>query len=110
MAPFEGAPGSNEVTRADIEAANQLVAENKLLKDSPRVKALMENDYVTEDGRQLDPGEFISKMLKFIESQDGVDQTVLGSMVEQTMAVHSTPPEAERKLDDTLGGMREDRA
>ena len=53
----------------DIEAAEELIAGNELLSANPRVQMLRENLFVTEDGRQLDAGNFLAAMLAFLEKQ-----------------------------------------
>ena len=59
-------PGpSNE----DLNAAEELINGNELLTANPRVKMLQENLFVTEDGRQLDAGNFLAAMLAFLEKQ-----------------------------------------
>lgn len=61
-------------TIADLQAADELIAENAILAGNPRVKYLQENNFVTEEGRQLDAGDFLSAMLNFLQTQ-GVDAT-----------------------------------
>jgi hypothetical protein len=53
----------------DLDAAADLIASNELLAANPRVKLLQENMFVTEDGRQLDAGNFLAAMLAFLEKQ-----------------------------------------
>lgn len=53
----------------DLEAAEDLIAGNELLSSNPRVKKLQENLFVTEDGRQLDAGNFLAAMVAFLEKQ-----------------------------------------
>lgn len=101
---FEGVNrGANNIDRSEgaFEAANQLIAENELLRNNPRIKALQENDFITEDGRELDPGDFIAKMLNYLESENGDPDTALKSGIENYIALHSTAPGEERKLGDS---------
>ena len=53
----------------DLVAADELIASNEILSANPRVKMLQENAFVTEDGRQLDAGNFLASMLAFLEKQ-----------------------------------------
>ncbi len=77
------------VTPEDIEAAIELIKERPELRDNPRVKALVEREFVTEDGRQLDPGEFLSKMLDHLESMDNEPEPL-------------TPAERMKKIEDAM--------
>ena len=67
-------------TQEDLQAADQLIAENELLAQNPRVQMLKENNFVTEDGRQLDAGNFLSAMLDYIETQEA------GSLTEEDIS------------------------
>lgn len=53
----------------DLDAAADLIANNELLAANPRVKLLQENMFMTEDGRQLDAGNFLAAMLAFLEKE-----------------------------------------
>jgi hypothetical protein len=80
--PFE-TPQENvklEPTQEDLQAADQLISENEILAQNPRVKMLQENNFVTEDGRQLDAGNFLAAMLDFIETQEA------GSLTEEDIS------------------------
>jgi len=67
-------------TQEDLQAADQLIAENELLAQNPRVQMLKENNFVTEDGRQLDAGNFLAAMLDYIETQEA------GSLTEEDIS------------------------
>jgi len=70
----------NEPTQEDLQAADQLIIENELLEQNPRVKLLQENNFVTEDGRQLDAGNFLAAMLDYIDTQEA------GSLTEEDIS------------------------
>ena len=109
---IEGAPnpaGNESVpvpSEADFEAAQQLVEENELLRNNPRVQMLVENDFVTEEGRQLDPGNFLHSMLAYLESQQAdVTQEQLSAAVDRKVEegiVHSRDPEEELRTENRV--------
>jgi len=86
---------------AAMEAARELIAENEVLSNHPRVQALAENDFVTEDDIKLDPGNFLAAMLDFISSQetgslsaDAVTQAMDQYTVDKNLSVEVARPEA----------------
>lgn len=100
--PFEGVPdNAAEQTEQDLDAARQLIEENPVLRDNPRVQFLAENDFVTEDGRQLDAGNFLASMLKYLESQSGaVGAEQLDAAISENMVTHSLPPTIESQSEN----------
>ena len=89
-------------------AARELIEENELLRDNPRVKALEENNFLTEDGRELDPGNFLAAMIDFIGAQEtgAVSREDIAEAVERNMVLHSRPSELEQRGED-IDHMRE---
>jgi len=87
----------------DIQAALELIEEDQELRSHPRVTALIESDFVTENGRQLDPGNFLAAVKEALAKERPSEET--GSYQERidrvmsAMVVHSKTWEAERKLD-----------
>ena len=105
--PFEGVPdNAAEQTEQDLDAARQLIEKNPVLRDNSRVQFLAENDFVTEDGRQLDAGNFLASMLKYLESQSGesqsgaVDAEQLDAAISENMVTHSLPPTIESQSEN----------
>lgn len=100
--PQSNSHEASAVDRSDaaFAAAEQLIAENPLLADNPRVKALAENDFILEDGTKLDPGNFLAKMVDYLEMQNGgaVTQEEISHAVETV--IHSMPPELESMVED----------
>lgn len=94
---FEGVPQMDRSEEA-MKAARELIAENELLRDNERVQALAENDFVAENGRELDPGNFLASMLDYIEAQEPgtISREDLTAAVERTLVEHSRPHETER--------------
>lgn len=92
------------IDRSDeaLEAAKELVAENKLLSENPRVQALMANEFITEDGRELDPGNFLASMLNYIESQEPgtVTNEDIAEAIERNLVQHSRPQETEKRSEE----------
>jgi hypothetical protein len=84
-----------EVTQDDIEAALKLIDERPELKENARVQALIARDFVTEDGRQLDPGDFLNSMLQSLEVIDNEPEPLSATermkRIEEAMVVHSRP-------------------
>lgn len=79
-------------TSEDLQIAEDLINEDEVLRKNERVKQLLENEFVTEDGRQLDPGNFLAAMLDFIKTQSGsVTDEQLDAELETQMVVHSRP-------------------
>lgn len=72
--PFESQNNHREIlsdrSEEAMQAARELIEENEMLNNNSRVKALSDNNFITEDGRELDPGNFIAAMLNYIESQE----------------------------------------
>ena len=84
---------------AAMEAARELIAENEVLSNHPRVQALAENDFVTEDDIKVDPGNFLAAMLSFIENQqagavsaDAVTQAMERYTVDKNLNVGAARP------------------
>lgn len=50
-------------SQEDIIAALDLIEENPTLRNHPAVLKLIENNFITDDGRQLDPGNYLSDVL-----------------------------------------------
>lgn len=91
MQPLESGVGAIPPVE-DIDAAAELIRDNDILRNNPRVMKLLENNFVTEDGRQLDPVNFLAAMLDYIETQDGqVKPELLAAEIEEQMVVHSKP-------------------
>lgn len=59
----------------DIEAALALIDEDHELKNHPRVQALISTDFVTEDGRQLDPGNFLAAVKEALSREPETEST-----------------------------------
>ncbi len=76
----------------DLEAARQLIAEHPTLSENPRVQTLLENDFVLEDGSEVDAGNFLAAMLDLIEKSQN-DPMSLAAQMEATLdrigVVHS---------------------
>lgn len=76
----------------DIQAALDLIEENATLRNHPRVQALIKTNFVTESGRQLDPGNFLSRVLSLVEQDaQGESYEVKVERALQAMAVDSSP-------------------
>lgn len=54
----------------DITAALELIDENQTLRNHPGVLRLIETNFVTPSGEQLDPGDYLSKVLTMIKERD----------------------------------------
>lgn len=87
-------------SESSFAAAQQLISENSVLANNPRVQKLAENDFVTEDGIELDPGNFLAKMLEFISMQDGgvISPEEVSQAVETVQ--HSLRPELESMIEN----------
>ena len=112
----EYTPEIKEPSVEDLNAAEDLIKEHPLLKDHPRVQQLLENNFVLEDGRQLDPGEFLANVLAVEEARatkiaegelkEDLDSDPLNasevdmvSRVIDSLVVHSDRPELEQQRD-----------
>lgn len=62
-------------TAEDIQAALELIKEDPTLMAHPRVQALVETDFITADGRQLDPGNFLAAVKEALEKEVQTEQT-----------------------------------
>ncbi len=104
MSPEKNPLENNKPSQADLNSARDLIEENPLLRDNPRVQMLSDNDFVTENGRQLDPGDFIASMLDYIESGKNSGIVSLDdSIIEECMVVHSRRPDIEGLRDRLVG-------
>ena len=97
---IDSTPESMDRSDAAMEAARELIAENEVLSSHPRVQALAENDFVTEDDIKVDPGNFLAAMLDFIGSQetgslsaDAVTQAMDQYTVDKNLNVEVARPE-----------------
>lgn len=100
-------PESEQMDRSDeaMQAAAELIAENEILATNPQVQRLLENDFVTEAGNELDPGNFMVSMLDFLERKNKDEESLTTEQVAERVrqleaeVVHSLPP--------TIEGQRE---
>ena len=87
----------------DLTAARELIAGNEVLRTNPRVVALSENDFVTEDGVEVDAGNFLTAILAYIE-ESGDTKTIttddIATALESSGVVHSRAPELEQQVEE----------
>lgn len=87
--------GQNEhiqlISDEDMAAAVALIEEDERLKNHPRVKQLLANDFITEDGRSLDAGNFLAAVLKSLETKPTANENEVTTVLAEAMVVHSRP-------------------
>lgn len=89
MEKFENNTPAYTPTLEDLDAAKGLIEENEILKNHPRVQMLLENNFITEEGRQLDPGNFLASMLEYLSKNNDPSETEFNAVVAEQMVVHS---------------------
>lgn len=87
--------GKNEhiqiISDEDLEAAKALIAEDERLSNHPRVRTLLANDFIAEDGRSIDAGNFLAAVLKSLEAKPMATEEEVSSVLTEAMAIHSRP-------------------
>lgn len=88
-----GTPAENvpTPTQEDINAALELIAENDELKNHPRVQQLIASNFITEDGRQLDPGNFLSRVLGSLDKSNMMSPEEYSKRVNEAFATFAKP-------------------
>ncbi|PIZ54516.1 hypothetical protein COY24_03515 [Candidatus Uhrbacteria bacterium CG_4_10_14_0_2_um_filter_41_21] len=61
-------------SQEDIESALELISEDEVLKSNPRVLKLVETGFITEDGRQLDPGNFLTAVKEALANEPLIEE------------------------------------
>lgn len=88
----------------DWESARKMLEEDKWIKDDPVAKKVLENEGITEAGREVDIGDYLASRSAQLEG----DAEKMAAMEkknpvayrEAAMVVHSVRPDMENKLED----------
>lgn len=93
------APKDNLPTERDFQAADELIAENSILANSPEVKELVENLWI-KDGRQIDPGNFLAALLDFLATSQNPEPLVLSEVIKRNLVTHSLTTNLENQIEN----------
>ncbi len=89
----------NLPTERDFRSADELIAENPILANSPEVKELVENLWI-KDGRQIDPGNFLAALLDFLATSQNPEPVVLSEVINRNLVTHSLTNNLENQIED----------
>ena len=102
--PTQGAEQNFDRSTKAMEAARDLITENPILNNDARVQRIAENDFVTEAGQEVDPGNWIAGMLDKLSALEtntnvvSVTDAEFTELITRNLVTHSDP--AERLLTD----------
>ncbi len=85
-------------TEEEIVSAKERASQYPLISTSIKIQKLMENKFVAENGRQLKPAEFLSKIISYIEKSPEQSRFEFEVFVDDLFSKIPPPPPKKKRF------------